>query len=130
MPFLQPLTVWWDNLAKLKQIITDSIIGDNVFVKAGEFNCLLIVKGLCLVFQRDEESLIPDWLLSSLFYGVSFVLLSFVLELGKWIHLTDRLRVSDKFSAANLDLQIDQGARINEELLLSRQLIILVNVIL
>ena len=120
MPFFQPLAVWWDNLAKLEQIITDSIIGDNVFVKAGEFDCLIVVKSLCLVFQRDEESLIPDWLFSSLFYGVSFVLLSFVLELGKWIHLTDRLRVSDEFSAANLDLQIDLRARINEELLLSR----------
>lgn len=130
MPFFQPLAVWWDNLAKLEQIITDSIIGDNVFVKAGEFDCLIVVKSLCLVFQRDEESLIPDWLFSSLFYGVSFVLLSFVLELGKWIHLTDRLRVSDEFSAANLDLQIDLRARINEELLLPRQLIILVTVIL
>ena len=130
MPFFQPLAVWWHNLAKLEQIITDSIIGDNVFVKAGEFDCLIVVKSLCLVFQRDEESLIPDWLLSSLFYGVSFVLLSFVLELGKWIHLSDGLRVSDEFSAANLDLQIDLRARINEELLLSRQLIILVNVIL
>lgn len=130
MPFLQPLAVWWDNLAKLEQIITDSIVGDDVFIEAGEFDCLLVVKFFSLVFQRDEKSLIPDWLLSSLFYGVSFVLLSFVLKLGKWIHLTDGLRVSDEFSAANLYLQIDLRARINVEFLLSWLLILLVTVIL
>ena len=60
-------------------IISYSIIGDDVFIEAGENDGLLVVKGVFLVFQGDEESLIPDWLFSSLFDGVSFVFLSFVL---------------------------------------------------